>query len=106
LISGASFNGTTYTVGSSGTYLATATIVASANAAVSPTILVNGNPVAHGTAASAFAYAAGSQGRGIVSVMLSLTAGDTIKISGTNANSTVSAVLSTNGTTRFSIAKL
>ncbi len=107
-ISGASYNTSTgeYTVGVAGNYTINVSLVSTASAYLAPSILVNGNAVAVGPGVSSVNLGSGYLGRGTVSMTVSLSAGDVVKILGSNANSATSVSLSTDGSTRLSITKL
>lgn len=105
--SSGSFNGITYTVGTSGVYLITASTASSTMGSAAINVLVNGNPVSVGAVGSYTNIPSSFyQGRSNASVVVSLSTNDEVKIIATNINSSVAATLSTDGTTRFTITKL
>jgi len=108
-LSGASFDGTTYTVGQTGTYLITVFIVhtsSSTSATVCPQLLVNGTTVVYGVGVGTSALPTGTWGRGHLSAVLSLTAGNTVKIKAANGSAGIVEPLSIDGSTRISVVKL
>ncbi len=99
------FNGTNYTAAAAGTYLITVSLGGTANAAVFPTLLLNGSAVAYGAASSSGNLAV-NLGRSSLSMVIALTAGDVLTIQGSNGNSANAITFSTDGTTRLVITKL
>ncbi|KFF02868.1 hypothetical protein, partial [Chryseobacterium luteum] len=106
------FDGTTFTVASAGTYLITTNIVSLNNSsgnpvAIRPGIRLGSNVIAYGVGLSSGNYPAASKGAGIATTtVISLSVNDTISIVGSNQNSGLTASTSINGTTRLSIVKL
>lgn len=108
-ISGASYDNNTgvYTVGVTGTYLITILTTSSANAAPTPQLLINGTQLLYGTGVSALNFGtSGPNGRGSLNVVLSLTAGTTLKVQAANYNQSTAVNYLTDGSTRISIVKL
>jgi hypothetical protein len=105
-ISGASFtSGTTYTVGSSGTYMIVVNTASTTNGSLAPSIYVNGTATIYGLGVTN-ANLPIPQSRGHVSAIINLTAGNTVEIKVSNTNSAASATASTDGTTIVTITKL
>jgi hypothetical protein len=112
-ISGASFNNTTsvYTVGQTGYYSITInTLTTNASSTityVAPDLVVNDVTKVYGIGiASSNAFLTNKQGRGMLSSVIKLTIGDLVKIKGASGSMLVGGVLSTDGTTSFTITKL
>jgi len=107
-LSGASFDGTTYTVGQTGTYLVTVFVMQTSASIVTvcPQLLVNGTTVVFGLGTQNGFFPTGTFGRGHLNAVLSLTAGNTVKIKAANSSTSLTMPLSTDGTTRVSIVKL
>lgn len=101
-----SFDGTTYTCGSTGIYSITANILQTTGTTVpSPQILVNGTTVVYGVGAGAPNYQTGLQARGMVTSVISLTSGDVVKIKCANGSASAQT-LSGDASCRFMIVKL
>lgn len=107
-LSGASYNTSTgeYTVGVSGNYLITVSLASTSAAFASPMILVNSNVQAVGPGVSSTNLSAGYLGRGTLSIVLTLSASDVIKINAANSNTANAVTLTTDGSTRIGITKL
>lgn len=109
-LSGASFNTTTgvYTVGVSGNYLITVSVMQTSSniVSVSPQLLVNGTTVIYGVGSQNGNLASGTWGRGLLTAVVTLTAANTVKIKCANNSTSVTMPLSTDGTTRMTIVKL
>lgn len=107
-IPGASWNNTSYTVGQTGFYLITVSILqtgTSSNVGPFPQLLVNGTTVLYGVGVGTPNSETGTFGRGTLTAVIQLTAGQTVKIKAVNPT-TISMPLSTDGTTRIAIVKL
>jgi len=100
------FDHTTFTASAAGTYLITASSGTSTASAPNMQLVVNGTVVAFSSAASSGNLFAGSQGRGTLSMVVNLNAGDTVKIQGLCSNTGFGLTLTTDGTTRLAITKL
>ena len=101
-----SFNGTTYTVGTTGLYLITASTPYNSGS-VSPhsaALLVNGSVIEYGGGPATNSGASPSSNPSLTSVV-SLTAGDLVKIQISTISTTVGS-LNTTGASRFTITKL
>jgi len=102
-----SFDGTSYTVGSTGNYQVTAFILGTnVNAALPPQILINGTTVVYGTGINNANLPIATYARGHINAILALNAGDVVKIKAANTSSVLSVALSTDGSTRITIVKL
>ena len=106
-ISGASFDGTIYTVGQTGFYLVTVFVLQNGATIISPhpQLLVDGITVVYGTAGQNGNLQTGTWGRGFLNAVVRLTAGQTVKIKVGNTSLSATQPLSTDGTTRISIVK-
>jgi hypothetical protein len=100
-----SFNGTTYTVGATGTYLIQIALMGTSNAAMSPAISVNGTAVRYGTGTNSSNYPTPFSRANLVAI-IRLTAGDLVTIQGSNTNIAVSIPLTTDGSTQIAIVKM
>ena len=107
---GASYNGTTYTVGVTGFYLITANavMVPSTTTSVGLEILVNGNTIAYGAVAQSANFTSAGSARGTASVVVGLIAGNQVKIKAQNTSSSTAKDLAggPDSPTRWSIVKL
>ena len=108
-ISGASYNGGTYTVGKDGNYEILVNMVSncSVSDAIVPSIYINGTIAIFG-AAIANSNLPNPEGRGIAFAILPLKAGDliTVKGSATNSSNSITVTATTDGTSRITIVKL
>jgi hypothetical protein len=102
---GGSFNGTTYTVGTSGNYIITVSAATDASTQLHLVIEVNGSEIAYGGSSNASALAA-NRARSGVSAVVALTAGNTVKMTLRNTSPSTPTTITTDGTTRLTIAKL
>lgn len=105
-----SFNGTTFTPSSAGTYLITVSTLSipsfgDGNVAVRPGISVNGSVICWGVGNFSPEYP-DIYATGSVTTACSLTTLDSVRIMGVNSTVSSVAKLSTDGTTRLSITKL
>lgn len=107
-ISGASWDGTNYTVGQTGFYIINVFVVQTSTSitSITPQILVNGTTIVYGTATQNGNYQTGTLGRGLMTAVVQLNAGQTVKIKVANSSPSVTMPLSTDGSTRLSITKL
>jgi len=106
-LSGASFNGTSYTVGPAGTYMVTVFAVNSGSSVtIFPQLVVNGTSILYGTGGGGTNLPTGAQSRGYLSSVLSLSAGDIVKVKIANNSTVATQSLSTDGSTRLTIVKL
>jgi len=101
-----SFDGTSYTVGTTGNYQVTVFLLTSTNIYyIPPQVLVNGTTVVYGIAVANGSFSGGTYGRGYLNAVLALTAGDVVKIKAANSSGGT-PFLSTDGSTRITIVKL
>jgi hypothetical protein len=106
-IAGASFNGTTYTVGQAGTYLI-AVNLASTNTVVAgawPVLYVNGSVVAYGTSGQS-TNLPNSYSRATLTAVIILAAGNLVSVQASNTSTTATLTYTSDGTSRFTITKL
>jgi len=102
-----SFDGTSYTVGTTGNYQVTVFLLTgTGNFYIPPQVLVNGTTVVYGMAVVNSNFSGGTYGRGHLNAVLALTAGDVVKIKATNSSGVITPALSTDGSTRLTIVKL
>ena len=97
-----------YTVGTTGLYMITVNVLSpSANAAsgTAPQLLVNGTTVVYGVSTSINNFPTSTWHRGELTTVISLTAGDLVKIKCANQNTGSTTSISTDGSTRISIMK-
>ncbi|PZR23702.1 MAG: hypothetical protein DI535_23390 [Citrobacter freundii] len=101
-----SFDGTTYTVGTSGTYLVSVNLIStSANIALYPRIITSSGTVWGVGSNSSNLASYGAQGFGNASSVFTLTAGQTIKVQVTTSSSTGGSLAAT-ALSRIVITKL
>lgn len=106
-IPGASFNGTTYTVGQSGNYLI-AVSIATTNTFISsawPVLYVNGTVAVYGTSGQS-GNLPNAWSRGTLTTVINLTAGNTLTIQASNNSTSNTLNYTSDGTSRFTITKL
>lgn len=105
-----SWDGTTYTVGQTGFYLITVTAVHNTTSVITvvPQLLVNGTTVLYGVGMQNSNLTSGTIGRGQLTAVVQLTAGQQVKIKVANTNTSVAntITLTGDGTTRLAIVKL
>lgn len=103
------FDGTTFTATSAGTYLVTVAVAPIDNETRGTLIqlAVNGTTVVHGTYdSSTGAIVPMSKANSIVSFIVALNTNDTVLLRGQSFSTQTASSLSTNGTTRLAIVKL
>ncbi|MBI3258562.1 MAG: hypothetical protein HYZ54_03640 [Ignavibacteriae bacterium] len=97
-----------YTAGSTGLYMITVNVTSSTATVASapvPQLVVNGTTVVYGVGVSSTNFQTNFAHRGELTTVVSLTAGDLVKIKCANQNTTNTTAISTDATTRISIMK-
>ena len=97
-----------YTVGATGLYMITVNVSstsATAGSSIPPQLLVNGTTVVVGVGVTNTNYPTNFFHRGELTTVVSLTAGDLVKIKCVNQNTGSTTAISIDGTTRLSIMK-
>lgn len=104
-----SFSSGTYTVGTSGNYIITATLGIDAGTQISNTVMdlyVGSTKVAVGTSVYVANSPASPKGRSAVTAILHLSAGDAVSCKATNTSGSTTGTVMTDGTTKITIMKL
>jgi hypothetical protein len=98
------FNGSSFTVGTSGLYSFSVSLCGSLNASMFPVLYVNGNPVYYGTGGSN-AFLPAPISRASIAATLNLATGDVVTVRASNVNTSTAQTLTSDGSTRLIIIK-